>query len=78
MSPTLVTTLTLISGISWTIVYIELIRRGFLDRTYGMPLFALAFNIAWEFMYALSTPVVKGLFFNLCESNRCWQGYTCT
>jgi hypothetical protein len=52
MSPTLVTTLTLISGISWTIVYIELIRRGFLDRTYGMPLFALAFNIAWEFMYA--------------------------
>ncbi len=52
MSPTLVTTLTLISGISWTIVYIELIRRGFLDRIYGMPLFALAFNIAWEFMYA--------------------------
>jgi len=51
MSPTLVIVLTLISGISWTLVYIDLIRRGFKDKTYGMPLFALAFNIAWEFMF---------------------------
>jgi len=51
MSPTLVTILTLVSGISWSIVYIDLINRGFKDRTYGMPLFALAFNFAWEFMY---------------------------
>jgi hypothetical protein len=56
MSPTLVTVLTLVSGISWTIVYIEMIRRGFRDKTYGMPLFALAFNIAWEFMYAFVVP----------------------
>jgi hypothetical protein len=52
MSPTLVMALTLISGISWSIVYLSLINRGFKDKTYGMPLFALAFNIAWEFMYA--------------------------
>ena len=51
MSPTLVTALTLISGISWSIVYITIINRGFKDKTYGMPLFALAFNIAWEFMF---------------------------
>jgi hypothetical protein len=51
-----VTVLTLISGISWTIVYIEMIRRGFRDQTYGMPLFALAFNIAWEFMFAFVVP----------------------
>jgi len=51
MSPTLVTILTLVSGISWSIVYIDLINRGFKDQTYGMPLFALAFNIAWEFTY---------------------------
>lgn len=55
MSPTLVTVLTLISGISWSIVYIDLIRRGFKDQTYGMPLFALAFNIAWEFIFAFVT-----------------------
>ena len=51
MSPTLVLVLTLISGISWTIVYIDIINRGFRDKTYGMPLFALAFNLAWEFMF---------------------------
>jgi hypothetical protein len=51
MSDTLVLVLTLISGISWTIVYLDLINRGFRDRTYGMPLFALAFNIAWEFIF---------------------------
>ena len=55
MSPTLVTILTLISGISWSIVYIDIINRGFKDRSYGMPLFALAFNIAWEFVFAFVT-----------------------
>lgn len=40
--------LKLISGICWTIVYIELIRLGFRDKTFGMPLFALALNISWE------------------------------
>jgi len=59
MSPPLITVLTLISGISWTLVYIGLIQRGFKDKTYGMPLFALAFNIAWEFMFAFL--VVQGL-----------------
>jgi hypothetical protein len=51
MSDTLVLVLTLISGISWTVVYLDLINRGFRDRTYGMPLFALALNFAWEFIF---------------------------
>jgi hypothetical protein len=51
MSPTLVTVLTLISGVSWTVVYLDIINRGFRDRTYGMPLFALAFNATWEFIF---------------------------
>jgi hypothetical protein len=58
MSPTLVTVLTLISGISWTIVYLDIINRGFRDKTYGMPLFALAFNIGWEFIFGFL--VVEG------------------
>lgn len=41
-----------ISGICWTIVYEELIRHGFRDKACGMPLFALALNIAWEFLYS--------------------------
>lgn len=42
-----------ISGICWTVVYIELIRNGFKDKACGMPLFALGLNIAWEFLYSI-------------------------
>ena len=45
--------LVIISGIAWTIVYIELIRKGFKDKACGMPLFALTLNFAWEVIYAL-------------------------
>ena len=49
---TLITVLTLTSGISWTIVYLTIIYRGFKDKTCGMPFFALALNIAWEFIFS--------------------------
>ncbi len=52
MSPFIVTALTLVSGISWTIAYVDIIHRGLRDKSYGMPFFALAFNITWEFAYA--------------------------
>jgi hypothetical protein len=45
--------LTLFSGIAWTIVYIEAIRVGLRDRSYAMPIAALALNIAWESIYAV-------------------------
>lgn len=54
--------LTLVSGIAWTIVYIACIHIGFKQKTYGMPLFALGLNIAWEVIYAiqgLSNPNVQ-------------------
>lgn len=37
-----------VSGICWTIVYIECIRMGIKHKTYAMPFWALALNIAWE------------------------------
>ena len=40
--------LTLLSGVAWTIVYIVSIRVGFTQKTYAIPLAALALNIAWE------------------------------
>lgn len=46
------TVLTLISGICWTLVYVILIRRGLQDQSYGMPLFALSLNLAWEFFFS--------------------------
>ena len=51
MSP-LSLVLTLISGIAWTIVYLDAIRVGFRDRTYAVPLAALGLNFPWETIYA--------------------------
>jgi hypothetical protein len=43
--------LTLISGVCWTIVYIDGIRVGFRDKSYAIPFYALALNFAWELLY---------------------------
>ncbi|KAE9368688.1 hypothetical protein N431DRAFT_382346 [Stipitochalara longipes BDJ] len=40
-------------GALWTLCYILLTLRSFQDRSYGMPLFALSYNFAWEFVYGL-------------------------
>jgi hypothetical protein len=45
--------LTSLSGVAWTIVYIEAIRIGFKQQTYAMPIAALSLNIAWESIYSL-------------------------
>lgn len=44
--------LILLSGIAWSIVYVESIRVGIRDKSYAMPFWALALNIAWEFLHA--------------------------
>lgn len=43
--------LTLVSGVAWTVVYVEAIRLGLRDRTYAIPVVALALNFAWEVIY---------------------------
>jgi hypothetical protein len=48
---TLKTILTIISGVCWTIVYIDGIRLGFKDKSYAIPFYALALNFAWELLY---------------------------
>ncbi len=45
--------LMLLSGIAWSIVYVDGIRIGFKDKSYAMPFWALALNIAWEFLHAV-------------------------
>lgn len=52
--------LILLSGMAWTVVYIDSIRIGLRQKTYAMPIVALGLNIAWESIYAfhgLSTDV---------------------
>ncbi|WP_204357862.1 MULTISPECIES: hypothetical protein [unclassified Streptomyces] len=46
--------LTLVSGVAWTVVYVESIRVGLRERTYAMPVAALALNFAWESTYAVN------------------------
>lgn len=43
--------LTIISGVCWTIVYLEGIRIGLRDKSYAIPFYALALNFAWEALY---------------------------
>ncbi len=43
---------TAISGIGWASAYLLILRRGFLEKTYGMPLAALGVNLCWEFVFA--------------------------
>ena len=44
------------SGIFWTLTYVPIIWRGFLDQTYGMPLAALCANLSWEFIFSFVHP----------------------
>jgi hypothetical protein len=45
--------LIIVSGLAWTIVYIDSIRIGIKDKTFAMPFWALALNIAWELLHAV-------------------------
>ncbi|KAF2812242.1 uncharacterized protein BDZ99DRAFT_507581 [Mytilinidion resinicola] len=42
-----------IGGFCWTLCYILSIRAASRNKTYSMPLFALANNLAWEAVYGL-------------------------
>jgi len=46
----------IIGGLFWSATYILIIRRGFKDKTFGMPLAALCANISWEAIFAFITP----------------------
>lgn len=50
------TGLMIIGGIFWSLTYILIIRRGLIDKTYGMPLAALCANISWEAIFSFIHP----------------------
>lgn len=56
VSPELKWTLQISSGVFWTLVYILIIKRGFQDKSLGMPLVALCANISWEFIFSFIYP----------------------
>jgi hypothetical protein len=46
--------LTVLSGLCWTVVYLDGIRVGIRDQSYAIPYWALALNIAWEVLYTIA------------------------
>lgn len=42
-----------IEAIGWLTAYILIVKLGFQQKTYGMPIIALCGNIAWEFFYSV-------------------------
>jgi hypothetical protein len=41
-----------VSVLAWSIAYLLIVYHGFTERTYGMPMPALAANLSWEFIWA--------------------------
>lgn len=68
----LINTLIVISGICWSIVYVDSIRIGFKQKTYAMPLFALGLNIVWEGLYAFTDIFVRQSIGAQAIANACW------
>ena len=52
-----------VAGLGWLFAYIDLIRLGFKQKTYGMPIAALALNIVWEGLYAYMYWAHDGMFY---------------
>jgi len=46
-----------VSGFCWIGVYFLLVKRGFHDKSYGMPLAPMSANIAWETVFSFVYPV---------------------
>ncbi|MFJ7732089.1 hypothetical protein ACIQXF_09355 [Lysinibacillus sp. NPDC097231] len=44
------------TGLFWIITYILIIKKGFQDKKYGMPMVAICANISWEFIFAFMYP----------------------
>ena len=73
----LINALIIISGICWSIVYVESIRMGFKQKTYAMPLFALGLNIVWEGLYAFTDLFVRQSIGAQAIANTCWFFLDC-
>jgi hypothetical protein len=49
----------IIGSVLWVLAYILMIRKGFQDQTYGLPLLAITLNFTWEFIYVFIYPPVN-------------------
>ena len=59
-------------GLFWLAAYALIIRHGIRERTFGMPLAAMCWNISWEILFALVYPPDYLLIF---VGNLLWVGF---
>ncbi len=45
-----------LGGLFWGLAYILVIRRSFMERTFGIPFAAMCANISWEFTFSFLYP----------------------
>jgi hypothetical protein len=45
--------LPVLTAFCWTMVYVLVIRRDYLEKTYGIPLLVLGINVAWELTFSI-------------------------
>ena len=53
-------------------MHVELIRNGFKDKAYGMPLFALGLDIVCEFLYSIDGFSLKRIYADSDISDLAW------
>lgn len=72
MRDIIITLLIVMSGICWSVVYVDSIHTGLKQKTYCMPLFALGLNIAWEGIYAYTDLFIRGSINAQAIANTVW------
>lgn len=54
---TIVRGLTILAGVFWSLVYLLIIKRGFQDKTCGMPFVPFCASFSWEFIFSFIHPL---------------------
>jgi len=60
--------LLLAGGVFWTLAYVLIVRRSYLDKCYGLPAVACAANLAWESYYTFVVPFQGSMLY----VSACW------
>lgn len=69
LSPTLLVIAAVMFG-GWTAAYVQIVRQCHRDKTYGLPLVIIFFDVAWEFIFSFQL-VAPGIPV-LVWGNRLW------
>jgi hypothetical protein len=61
---------------AWALAYFQIIKAGFKDQTYGVPLACIFLNVSWEFIFSFNL-ITSGEPDVLVWGNRLWFFFDC-